>query len=337
VNPIAGLVACLIASLLAGCSSVSPSLKATPSFADTSPGVTDPAIVEWIRFRTAVGLRSDEAWVRAVSANPAAKAGSDAYEIPLLPEEVVYLQGRMDRLDDARSFGQSYGAAFPEGFGGYAIDTKLGDRLVLMYTKDVDLHRLRVSMLQASTRPDVRQAMWTLKELEQFKALVEADRAPDPRIKILGADIDILSNRLRVNYTGTSMALGDTLVTRFGSTGWLVLRWLGPFEPGNRPVGALVVSVVGTNGEPISDLPCRYTSLDPDIRGEGGATTSPSGECRFDDVPVGVYRVDVLDRDEVVDRLLTSVEVDIAEGDTKVVRLVVTMPCLSQARRTGAW
>jgi hypothetical protein len=96
-----------------------PTFNAPAATADPSTA-PDPAIAEWIKFRTAVGLRADEAWVREVAGNPASRGGSDTYEIPLLPSEVAFLLDRNRRIEDAHAFGASYGAAFPDGFAGEA-------------------------------------------------------------------------------------------------------------------------------------------------------------------------------------------------------------------------
>ncbi len=184
----------------------------------------DPAIAEWIKFRMAVGLRADEAWVREVAADPASKAGSDAYEIPLLPDEVTFLEGRIRRIEDARSFGESYAAEFPDGFAGAGIDSKNGDRLVLLYTTDVEIHQARLALLPAPVRPEVRRATWTLEELTQFRSRIQADGTEDPRIKVYVPQVDILSNRVLLDYRSDNRALGELLLTRFSSTGWLVVR-----------------------------------------------------------------------------------------------------------------
>lgn len=315
---------CLVALLIAGCSSAptSPATTASPVEVSISPEL-DPAIVEAMRFRRGVGLRADEEWVRTVAANPAAVAGLETYEIPLLPEEVAFLQGRLGRIEDALAFAESYAAEFPNGYAGAAIDTEEGDRLVLMYTRDVEFHRLRLGLTPEDVRPEVRLATWTLDELKQFQSRVNAAAAPDPRIKLFGADIDILANRVKVNYGAARRDLGEALPEWFGSTGWLVPRWLGPVEPDHRPVGALVVTVVDGAGVPLSDLPCRYTSADPNFAAEGGGDTSPVGRCHFEDVPAGTYRIDILEADERVERLLKSVEVEVAAGTTREVTVVI--------------
>lgn len=316
------LGALVLAYLLVGCTPALPSAtnvaQATPNL-PPSPSL-DPAIAEWIKFRTAVGLRADEAWVREVAANPASRAGSDMYEIPLLPDEIAFLQDRNQRIEDAHAFGASYGAQFPDGFAGAAIDTENGDRLVLLYTKDVELHRLRLTVMPTEFRPEIRQAAWTLGQLTLFQTMVNADTAPDPRIRIYGADIDILANHVRVNYSSNTRKLGDALIKRFNSTGWLFPVWLGPLDR-EGPVGALRIQVVDYSGVARTGLTCRFVSLDPDIGGGGGADTNPAGECLFEEMPTGPYRIDILSRDEQVERVLKSVEAEVAAGEAQVIRV----------------
>lgn len=318
----AALAALLVAIVIVSCSPVSPPATNVAEARPPPSPPLEPEIAEWIDFRSAVGLRADEAWVREVANNPASRAGSDAYEIPLLPREVVYLDGRNQRIEDSQAFGASYGATFPDGFAGAAIDTDNGDRLVLLYTRDLESHRLRLSVMSAARRPEIRKAIWTLEELTSFQAMVNADAAPDPRIRTYGADVDVLANHIRVNYSSNSRKLGDALVTRFNSTGWLVPVWLGPLDR-EGPVGALRIQVVDALGMPKFDLPCRYVSLDPDIGGGDGGDTNPAGECSFEAVPIGPYRIDILDRDEQVESVLKSVVTEVVPWETRLVRVVI--------------
>jgi hypothetical protein len=318
------LRAVVVAIALAACTSAPPAPSLGPPAASAAPSAAlDPAIAEWIKFRTAVGLRADETWVREVAANPASRAGSDAYEIPLLPMEVAFLQDRNQRIEDAHAFGASYGAAFPDGFAGEAIDTEHGDRLVLLYTKDVELHQLRMAVMPPASRPEVRRAKWTLDELTDFQWLVTGGAGADPRIRFYSADIDVLQNHLRVNFSSNRRSVGDDLIKRFNSTGWLLPVWLGRLDPWNGPFGSLRIRVVDRDGAPKVDLPCRYTALDPDMDAANGGDTNSKGECFFQGVPIGPYRVDILDRDEQVERLLKSVETEVVADETNIVRVVL--------------
>ena len=319
----AGLRAFILGFLVVGCSTTSPPPSVPPPTADSGALASiDAAIAEWIGFRTAVGLRADEAWVREVAANPASVAGSDTYEIPLLPEEVAFLQGRNQRIEDAQAFGASYAATYPRGFGGAAIDTANGDRLVLQYTTDVALHRLRLTVMPTDIRPEVREAAWTLEQLAEFQAIVNGDTATDPRIKIYGADIDILANHVRVNYIANDRNLGNTLAARFNSTGWLFPVWQGPLDA-EGPTGALQIQLVDRSGAPRSGLSCRYVSLDPKVGAGGGVDADALGQCRLEGLPIGPYRIDVLSGDEQVDRVLTSVEAAVVASETQTIRLEV--------------
>jgi hypothetical protein len=279
-----------------------------------------------MRFRAAVGLQADEAWVHAVAANPLAQIGSETYEIPLLPTELAYLRSRSGLNEEKLAFGQTYGATFPDGFAGAAIDSSAGDRLVLLYTIGVAAHQNRLGLMPPQLRTDVRPATWTLVELQGFQSRIASNTAIDPRIKVYGADIDILANRVIVNFSAPTKELGDVLLSSYGSTGWLVPRWFGPTEPVDRPVGILLLTVVTAQGVPVPNLQCRYTSLDPTAPGDGGADTSDAGECRFTSIVAGRYRIDILEPDERVDRILKSMEVVVAAGTTNDVRIVVDWP-----------
>jgi hypothetical protein len=54
-----------------------------------------------------------------------------------------------------------------------------------------------------------------------------------------------------------------------------------------------------------------------------GGDTNSKGECFFQGVPIGPYRVDILDRDEQVERLLKSVETEVVADETNIVRVVL--------------
>lgn len=311
------------ALVVAACSPASPAATAVPTPETKASPFLDPAAVEAMTFRRAVGLQADEAWVRAVAANPAAIVGLQTYGIPMLPEEVVELERRLARIDDALAFGNSYGAEFPDGFGGAAIDPRAGFRLVLLYTKDVDLHRQRLGGMPSPLRPEVRQAHWTIAELEEFRANVTSATNSVSGIKIYGAAIDTLANRVIVTFGAADPELGGQLLGLFGSTGWLVPSWAGPIEAVDRPVGALLITVVDESGQPSSGLPCRYTSMEASNAAEGGGDTTDAGQCRFTQVPAGRYRIDILEADELVDRLLASVEIDVVGGETRSVPITI--------------
>jgi hypothetical protein len=104
-------------------------------------------------------------------------------------------------------------------------------------------------------------------------------------------------------------------------TGAVLPVWLGRLDSGNGPFGSLRIQVIDGAGVAQSDLPCRYTALDPDHNEAGGGDTNRAGECFFENVPIGPYRIDILDRDEQVDRLLKSVEAEVVADETQTVRV----------------
>ncbi len=281
-----------------------------------------------MEFRRKVGLRADEAWVRAVAENPASQVGTESYEIPLMPQEYEDLQSRLDRREDALSFGRSYAQTFPDGFAGVAIDPAAGDRLVLMYAKDVDVHQDRIDgLFPNALRPEVRTATSTLSELLTARSAIEEgtalDTALDPAITLYEVRIDILANRVVIDFGGPSPEAGEAAFRRFGSNRLIALRWFGPTEPVDRPVGGLLVTVVNAAGDAVAGYPCRYMSLDSAVPADGGGSTSDRGQCRWLRVPAVVYRLVILEPDEQVDRIVATETVEVVAGGIREVSIVI--------------
>ena len=258
-----------------------------------------------------------------MAANPASFAGLETYGIPMLPEEVAELERRLARVDDLLAFAETYATEFPDGFAGAAVDPTAGYRLVILYTQDLDLHRQRLSGIPEPLRPDVRQATWTLAELQDFESNIPVSTIVAPGIKVWRATIDTLANRVVVGFGAADPVRGDELPALFSSTGWLLPHWDGPFEPVDLPLGGLLITVVDGQGEPLIDLPCWYTSLNPAVGVDGGGDTREGGHCLFANLPMGPYRIDILEADELVDRFLKSVEVTVVGGKTIEVTIVI--------------
>src|SRR4051812_40827488 len=84
----------------------SPSSASSPSAAP----VSEADVAKAIQFRTRFGLKADEAFVRAVVADPGHVI---AYDIPLLPDEQAGLDARPKTFEEISTVLQDYGAGHP--------------------------------------------------------------------------------------------------------------------------------------------------------------------------------------------------------------------------------
>jgi hypothetical protein len=112
----------------------------------------------------------------------------------------------------------------------------------------------------------------------------------------------ITENHIHLDYQG-SEAAGALIEDYFGDPSWLVAERKGPL-PWNGRRGDLVIEVVDSAGDILTEVECEVTAEDPEA--EAGSEvfvgTGDDGQCRFDDLPAVPYRVvlRVLDDGEYV-------------------------------------
>lgn len=284
------LLACVLALAALGCgSSVPPSSTPgdPPPDATATPGapagLTDEELAELVRQRREFGLRADETWIRAVSANP--RSSSDFLGFPLLPEEEVEFQQRQEALSGVAGPAQRYTDQHPEDVAGLFIDQEHG-RVVVLFTANVEAHRAALGQLIPGNDGllDVRLARYARAELEALveRIVNDADWLQTIDAAFMGAGVDEMQNRVDLEISSGNAAAPALLLQHFGVGPDLLSVTSDGTGIQLQPKGRVRGRVVNADGTPAASDGSLTVIWEPDVPGAG------SGECGGGDVGYGV-------------------------------------------------
>ncbi len=223
------VLASLLAVALLGCGSSEPTTAPTGSPATTlsppaaatgtpepPPGQSDADIQRAMTERRGFGLRSDEAWVRAVAANPLARI--QMLDFPMLPQEEVEFQGRQQAFDRVTGMAQRYAAEHPDQFAGLFVD-QVHRLVVVRFTGDVETHRAGILKLLPGGGPlDVRLARFSSADLEALAERITQDldwfRSIDAAFTSAG--LDEINNQVELGISTANAAAPGLILEHFG-------------------------------------------------------------------------------------------------------------------------
>jgi hypothetical protein len=280
-----------VALIMTACGAPSP--PATSTGWDPLPSISLDDLAAAVRFREAFGLRSDEAWIIQVARDPSSAHGTDVFGVPLTPAEVGELERRAIANDELQPVLESYGQRFADMYSGVWLADD--GTLLILFTKQIEEHRRALgSMIQPGAKVDVREARWTLRELNAFAERVRNDIDWLPQIEAwpLGVDVHIGNNAVQLLISSANPDTAEEIAEHFGADGWLrvesdgIGRWTGP-------TGSLTVIAVGPEGRPPPTLDCE---LVPDIRSAQPTEqfgTDSDGRCHYRDIPAVGYTVNL--------------------------------------------
>lgn len=256
---------------------------------ESPPIVSEKEVSEAIEFRQQYGLRADRTWVRAVADDPAAQIGIPEYGVPLLPDEFNDLVARRwdpDLLEQVRG----YGLLFPDDFGGAGINLEASGAIIYFKNR-VDRHRAALfNLVPAGSAVEVREVEWSLGDLKGFVERVLADKAWFDSIGVtVKAFGHIDDNAVQLTFRGPEEAAG-MIEEHFGNPTWLNAYWTGAL-PWEGPRADLTITVTDTNGQPVKNVRCDFTPVDPtvDVDGDGVFGTNAAGICLLENMPTAVF------------------------------------------------
>jgi hypothetical protein len=218
----------LVVVVSLGCdgTAVSSTRTTTTPTSDAQPTATlEAGIAEAIEFRERYGLRADEAWVRAVAGDPDAVVPAQ-YGIQLMPEELADLMSR--RWPNSLIVQlRAYGEEFPDDFATAYIDQKASGA-VIEFKANLERHRAALAALPLDGPVEVRQATWSLKELQGFLRQVKAEQAwiESTGARYVDPLVMELDNVVVIRFEGPP-GLEDVIEAHFGNPHWLQARWQG--------------------------------------------------------------------------------------------------------------
>lgn len=249
--------------------------------------LTEFELTEARRFRADFGLRTDEAWIRAVAADPASAEGKAMYGVPLTAEEFAEIVRRSQASDVIKAVVVPYGLANPEDYAGAWIDHQHGGRFVVQFSGQIEKHR---AALYAKISPDanfeVRAVEFSTAELQELAAKL-MDPANEAWFATIPASLQgygpgVSSNRLHIKISSANPNAAALIEQHFG--------WQGVAEVESDGTGALMlprgtlrVRATNQQGLPVPGLSCVAV---PDMPGSyeppiDVPTTNEQGVCEL--------------------------------------------------------
>lgn len=249
-----------------------------------------------IRLRTTFGLRNDEAWIRAVAEDAESEAGRLRYGTPLTAAEMSELDARTINALEIGPILERYGADHPGDWAGTYIDNQGGGVVAALFTAELSKHETAVRrLIHPEARVEFRQARWSLRPLETFRAGIDRDfeTIAFAGIWYAGSGVDVRTNRVILDISSRDAGAAAEISRRLGNPEWLLVqsdgigRWEGPR-------GTVVIEAVTRSGRPGTFLDCILIPDDPAAwRGNVSVGTGQTGECTLDGAGATGYTVEL--------------------------------------------
>jgi hypothetical protein len=295
------------AMLVVGCGSPGPtgvSSSAAPVVASApapdpatapSPVASDAneaAIAHAISQRQTFGLRSDEAWVRQVAADPRARIG--LLDFLMLPEEEAEFETRQTDLEQLAQAVTRYAADHPAEFGGVWLDQPR-HTVVAAWTANPELHRIAVLASLGTSGPlEARLVRYTERELNALTDRLFADREWYRTIDAapMAGGAMIMDNRVDLQISSANPQAPALIRAHFGVGPAMLAITSDGTGIALQPRGTLVITVVTAEGKAPgkSDIEPSWTPDRPDGRECGefvGYTIPPDGVLSIACAPGG--------------------------------------------------
>jgi hypothetical protein len=270
------------------------SIPALPS--DDPPATVLPSdLLDAMRLREEFGLRADEAWVRAVAADPAAVLD---YGVPMLPFERDLIDQRATGDDGVVSVVQAYLDDRPDVAGGLYIDQARGGIVTVLVTDDPGPHDAALrAQIGAAARIAVRQVRWTEAALTDLQERISSDQAFLASIpaRMTVSSVDIIGNVVELSISSAAPDAVARIQTHVGAEpGQLRIASDGTgllLQPAGRIVGH-VIAPAGTDLEMLS--PQYEADVDIGPRDAVGIAIADDGTFVIDRLPPTGYTVTIL-------------------------------------------
>jgi hypothetical protein len=284
----------IILLVLQGCGDRPPT--PSPVAPTSSPTLSADEVTDAIRFRTSVGLRSDEPWILIVAADPASRAGAAAYGTPLTPAEKAELDARSRSAEALSGVVELYGSEHRDEWAGAFLDHTTGS-FVTRFTGSLDEHEAALRrLIHPDARLEVRPAAWSLAELERRRHAVDRDAEQwlrTIRAWPAGSGVDVVANRVQLDISSRNPDAPALAIARFDGDGWLLVRsdGIGRWE---GLLGTAIIYAVTRSGQPARWLDCVLTPDDPAAWLGGVAYgTGDRGSCPIEGIAATGYLVEL--------------------------------------------
>jgi hypothetical protein len=166
--------------------------------------------------RKLFGLRSDEAWVRQIAADP--RARTQLLDFPMLPEEETEFEARQSSYESVAAAVNAYAADHRAEFGGVWIDQPR-HTVVAAWTANPELHRLGIlASLRAAGPLEVRLVRYTEQQLTDLTDRLFMDRGWYATIPAapLGGGADTMNNRVDFEISSANPQAAVLILAHYG-------------------------------------------------------------------------------------------------------------------------
>jgi hypothetical protein len=303
-----------------GCAADVPSVSVPTASVPVSTASLPPVISAAIEFRSKLGIRADEAFVRELADDPAAvgRGERSGFGVPLTEAELIVLRGRVEDLREIATAGHAYGLRHPEAFAGDYTD-QANHRYVFLVTNGVEEHRAGLlAELPFGSPVVVQLADSSLGELDALFERVRRDEAYFGSIGVRYIGLSVLEkdNVVEVTVGADDPSAESQILEHFGTPPKLRVR----IVPGAIPqdgYGRVIVQVVDEDGQPASPRNVNCQLVHEDVGGWSPDLWELSPidtRCRYSRVPAG--RIDArIIRDGGDRRLLANKRGVVTAGD----------------------
>ena len=252
-----------------------------------------------VALRREFGLRDDEAWVRAVAANPTAVMD---FGVPLMPFERDEIMRRPSGEEGLTTALQDYLAKHADVSGGIYIDQAAGGIVTILVTDDPGPHEVAIAELVG---PDaavaVRQVRWTEAELVDLQDRISADDAflASLPARMKGSGVFIIDNVVELSISSAVPDAGERIAAHFGAKGMLRVDSDGTGIL-LQPTGRILGRIVAPPGTDFTSLSPQFEA-DVDIGGRDamGIPVQPDGTFVIERLPPATYTVTILELGDV--------------------------------------
>ena len=256
-------------------------------------------MVQAVALRREFGLRDDEAWVRAVAANPTAVMD---FGVPLMPFERDEIMRRPSGEEGLTTAPQDYLAKHADVSGGIYIDQAAGGIVTILVTDDPGPHEVAIAELVG---PDaavaVRQVRWTEAELVDLQDRISADDAflASLPARMKGSGVFIIDNVVELSISSAVPDAGERIAAHFGAKGMLRVDSDGTGIL-LQPTGRILGRIVAPPGTDFTSLSPQFEA-DVDIGGRDamGIPVQPDGTFVIERLPPATYTVTILELGDV--------------------------------------
>ena len=222
-----------------------PAVSSSPA----ATGADEDAIAYAISQRKVFGLRSNEAWVRQVAADPRARI--QLLDFLMLPEEETEFERRQTDFEQLAQAVNAYAAGHPDEFGGVWIDQPR-HTVVAAWTANPELHRIAILATLGTSGPlETKLVRYTEQELNALTDRLFAEREWYRSIDAapMAGGAMIMDNRVELQISSANPQAPALIRAHFGVGPDMLEIMADGTGIALQPRGTLVIRVLTADGK----------------------------------------------------------------------------------------